>query len=1033
MRLSSMVMQLFHKYFATSFSSRPVNWALKARLLPYIAASVTVALLLAGVAILNYSEQQRWKQQHRANVLNKVSAIRARLEQGLNQRLFLERGLVAYISALNSDIDPKQFDNLARVIVANQAGIRSIALYKNTIVSHMYPLAGNEAAIGFDPMTIPAEREAILRAINTRSTVLAGPLDLFPQGLAFISRTPIFLTPPGAEPGSGSYWGMVGIIIDRDILFTEAGLFDADSRLKYAIRGNDGLGAAGGVFFGDPQIFRQSPVLLSVILPNGSWQLAAIPAEGWPAIAPFSRWLWAGGSVLALLAGGLVFILVSTPARLQGAVNRATTALRNSEDALKQANLELKHLDRLKDEFLANTSHELRTPLNGIIGLAESLIDGAAGAVTSLQQKNLGMIVYCGYRLVHLVNDLLDFSKLKHKTIELQLKPIGMREIAEITLSICQPLIGSKDLKLINEIPAEIPLVLADENRVQQILQNLVANGIKFTSIGVIEVSAQLCKSVADTPDHPDYLAITVSDTGIGIASDKLERIFESFEQADGSTAREYGGTGLGLSITKQLVELHGGEITVKSTVGVGSRFTFTLPIAPVEVSNGERLTYPSVTTQIIKEQRESVAFDSSGKAPISPEESVATLTFLKAEENSEQFKILIVDDEPINLQVLVNHLSLQNYAITQASNGMEALDVIQRGFKPDLILLDVMMPQMTGLEVCQKLRDVFPATEVPILMLTAKTQIDVLVEGFGSGANDYLTKPISKNELLARIKTHLRLSHINLAYSRFVPREFLQMLNKESIIDVKLSDSVNQSMSILFSDIRDFTSLSERMTPEETFKFINAYLSRMEPAIAANKGFIDKYIGDAIMALFNGEADDAVQAGIEMLRSLREYNRDRLATGEQPIKIGIGINTGDLMLGTVGGKTRMDGTAIGDAVNLASRIEGLTKQYEVSLLISDRTFSQLKNPAQYGIRQIDTVKVKGKSELVTVYEVFDADPPDLKVSKLETKQDFETALFYYNQNSPEEAQELFERCLCKNPEDKVAQIYRDRTQEKLS
>lgn len=1025
-------MQSFHKYFAHPFSSRLVNLAVKTRLFPYLAASVTVALLLAGVGVLNYSEQQRWKQQHRANVLNEVSAIRARLEQGLNQRLFLERGLVAYISALNSNIDPEQFDNLARVIVAKQEGIRSIALYENTIVSHMYPFAGNEAAIGFDPMSIPSEREAILRAIHTRSTVLAGPVDLVPEGVAFISRTPIFLTPPGAEPGSGSYWGMVGIIIDRDILFTEAGLLGADSQLKYAIRGNDGLGAAGGVFFGDPQIFKQSPVLLSVILPNGSWQLAAIPAEGWPAIAPFSRWLWTGGSILAVLAGGLVFILVSAPARLQDAVNRATAALRNSEEALKQANLDLKHLDRLKDEFLANTSHELRTPLNGIIGLAESLIDGAAGAVTSLQQKNLGMIVYCGYRLVHLVNDLLDFSKLKHKTIELQLKPIGMREIAEVTLSICQPLIGTKSLKLINGIPAEVPLVLADENRVQQILQNLIANGIKFTSEGVIEVSAQLRESVADTPDSSDYLAITVSDTGIGIAEDKLERIFESFEQADGSTAREYGGTGLGLSITKQLVELHGGEITVESTVGVGSRFTFTLPIASVEVIPGEPLSSSSVSRRIIKEES-TPSFDSFGKAPISPEESIGTLTLLNDDENSEQFKILIVDDEPINLQVLVNHLSLHNYAITQASNGIEALEVIERGFKPDLILLDVMMPKMTGLEVCQKLRDVFPATEVPILMLTAKTQIDVLVQGFGSGANDYLTKPISKNELLARIKTHLRLSHINLAYSRFVPREFLQLLNKESIIDVKLSDSVNQSMSILFSDIRDFTPLSERMTPEETFKFINAYLSRMEPAIAANNGFIDKYIGDAIMALFNGEADDAVQAGIAMIRSLGEYNRDRLALGEQPIKIGIGINTGDLMLGTVGGKTRMDGTAIGDAVNLASRIEGLTKQYDVSLLISDRTFSRLKNPSHYGIRKIDTVKVKGKLELVTVYEVFDADPPDLKVSKLETKQDFETALYYYNQNSPEEAQELFERCLCQNPEDKVAQIYRDRTQEKLS
>ncbi len=1028
-----MFLQSLPKQFANRFSRLYVHPSVKTRVVPYLAASATVALLLAGVGVLDRSEQQRWKEQHHANVLNQVSAIRARLEQGLNQRLFLERGLVAYISALNSNINREQFDDLARVIVAEQAGIRSIALYKNTIVSHMYPLAGNESAIGFEPMNIPSEREAILRAINTRSTVLAGPVDLFPEGMAFISRTPVFLTPPGAPAGSGSYWGMVGIIIDRDILFTEAGLFDADSRLQYAIRGNDGLGAAGGVFFGDAEIFKQNPVLLSVILPNGSWQLGAIPAQGWPLMAPFSPWLRIGGSLLAVLAGGLVFILVSAPARLQDAVNRATTALRDSEDALKQANLDLKHLDRLKDEFLANTSHELRTPLNGIIGLAESLVDGAAGPVTLLQQKNLGMIVHCGYRLVHLVNDLLDFSKLKHKTIELQLKPIGMREVAEITLSICHPLIGAKNLKLINRIPGEVQLVLADENRVLQILQNLMANAIKFTAAGVIEVSAQVRESLAHTPEYPDYLAITVSDTGIGIPEDKLEQIFESFEQADGSTAREYGGTGLGLSITKQLVELHGGEITVESTVEVGSRFTFTLPITSGEVTDGERLSDPVVSTPIIKKDRPVLIFDGSGKAPISPEEAIATLAFLTEDENAEQFKILIVDDEPVNLQVLVNHLSLQNYAITQATNGMEALEVIEQGFKPDLILLDVMMPKMTGLEVCQKLREVFPATEVPILMLTAKAQIDVLVEGFSSGANDYLTKPISKNELLARIKTHLRLSHINLAYSRFVPREFLQMLNKESIIDVKLSDSVNRSMSILFSDIRDFTAASERMSPEDTFQFINAYLSRMEPAIAANHGFIDKYIGDAIMALFNGEADDAVQAGIAMLRSLGEYNYDRLGQGELPIKIGIGINTGDLMLGTVGGKTRMDGTAIGDAVNLASRIEGLTKKYGVSLLISDRTFSRLKNPERYGIRQIDTVQVKGKSELVTVYEVFDADPPELQAGKLETKQDFETALFYYNQNSPEEAQELFERCLCKNPQDRVAQIYRDRTEEKRS
>ncbi len=162
--------------------------------------------------------------------------------------------------------------------------------------------------------------------------------------------------------------------------------------------------------------------------------------------------------------------------------------------------------------------------------------------------------------------------------------------------------------------------------------------------------------------------------------------------------------------------------------------------------------------------------------------------------------------------------------------------------------------------------------------------------------------------------------------------------------------------MSILFADIRDFTTLSERMTPEENFKFINAYLSHMEPAILDNNGFIDKYIGDAIMALFSRSADDAIKAGIDMLHRLAKYNTKRTNPERPPIQIGIGINTGSLMLGTVGGQTRMDGTVIGDAVNLASRLEALTKHYGVSLLISHHTFQCLRHPVEYG-----TLPAQGK------------------------------------------------------------------------
>jgi adenylate cyclase len=269
----------------------------------------------------------------------------------------------------------------------------------------------------------------------------------------------------------------------------------------------------------------------------------------------------------------------------------------------------------------------------------------------------------------------------------------------------------------------------------------------------------------------------------------------------------------------------------------------------------------------------------------------------------------------------------------------------------------------------------------------------------------------------------------MNQAYERFVPYQFLQFLNKDSIVEVQLGDQVQQEMSVLFADIRDFTALSESMTPEDNFKFINAYLSRMEPAIAENNGFIDKYIGDAIMALFSGSADDAVKAGISMLQRLSDYNQHRQRHHHVPIQIGIGINTGSLMLGTVGGHNRMDSTAISDTVNVAARIETLTKEYQVSLLISNYTFLQLQNSTEYDIRVIDKVKVKGKSETVSIFEVFDADPLEVREGKSVTKQAFEAALLLYYKHRYTEAAQLFADCLRQNPMDGVAQVYLERCQ----
>jgi len=275
----------------------------------------------------------------------------------------------------------------------------------------------------------------------------------------------------------------------------------------------------------------------------------------------------------------------------------------------------------------------------------------------------------------------------------------------------------------------------------------------------------------------------------------------------------------------------------------------------------------------------------------------------------------------------------------------------------------------------------------------------------------------------------YTNMSQLNQAYERFVPREFLSLLDKQSIIDVQLGDQVEKEMTILFSDIRDFTSLSEKMSPQDNFDFINAYLGQMEPIIHQYQGIIDKYIGDAIMALFPSDVDEALKGAIAMLKALVKYNQILQYTEFEGIRIGIGLHTGKLMLGTIGGQNRMDGTVISDAVNLASRIEGMTKKYGATLLISEETYAHLNDPSQYGIRTIDRVKVKGKSEPVTVYEVFDGDAPHLAELKMKTRDDFEKGLAHYRQKAFTEATRCFEQVLRTHPDDKAAQIYLNRCQ----
>ncbi|MCG8569475.1 MAG: adenylate/guanylate cyclase domain-containing protein [Spirochaetes bacterium] len=216
--------------------------------------------------------------------------------------------------------------------------------------------------------------------------------------------------------------------------------------------------------------------------------------------------------------------------------------------------------------------------------------------------------------------------------------------------------------------------------------------------------------------------------------------------------------------------------------------------------------------------------------------------------------------------------------------------------------------------------------------------------------------------------KITAKLEDINISIKRFVPQEFLSFLKRENIQHVKLGDHSEQFMTIMFADIRGFSHLSETMTPEENFRFLNSYLSRMGPIIRKNRGFIDKYLGDGIMALFPQSADDGVQAAKEMIEELTVYNKNRQTMGYQPIDIGIGLHSGQLMMGTIGEEERIDGTVISNAVNLASRLKEQTKMHNKSIILSERTLQSLKNKDQYQLNNLGSCKLKGKSEAINIY-----------------------------------------------------------------
>ncbi|GAB7193169.1 hypothetical protein NUM3379_38780 [Kineococcus sp. NUM-3379] len=396
-----------------------------------------------------------------------------------------------------------------------------------------------------------------------------------------------------------------------------------------------------------------------------------------------------------------------------------------------------------KSEFLANMSHELRTPLNSLLILAKLLAENPQKNLTDKQIEFARTIHGSGSDLLALINDILDLSKVEAGKMDVNPAPVVLREVVEHVRSTFGPLAEQQGLDLVVEVGPGLPAALiTDEQRLHQVLKNLLSNGLKFTERGSVRLSVEspppgALFSVPSLNDAGQVLAFRVTDTGIGVPADKLRLIFEAFQQADGTTSRKYGGTGLGLSISREIARLLGGAITVESESGRGSTFTLYVPATYPFAGDGAGDGIPALPEQAAPVPPLITARPASGDV-----EGLAGLT------------VLVVDDDVRNVFALTSALELHGMRVLYADNGKAGLALLQEHPEVDLVLMDVMMPDMDGNETTMVLRGMPAFADLPVLFLTAKAMPGDRDKSLAAGASDYITKPVDLDRLLGLIST---------------------------------------------------------------------------------------------------------------------------------------------------------------------------------------------------------------------------------------------------------------------------------------
>ncbi len=703
--------------------------------------------------------------------------------------------------------------------------------------------------------------------------------------------------------------------------------------------------------------------------------------------------------------------------------------------------------------FHVDCTHELRAPINGILGLADALVGGEEALPPRVVQA-LHAMVASGKRLDRMVSELLVEDAGSERTVSVNPEPLDLHGAVSEALVVLAPLVGDKSLQLVNDISMHFPLARADEMRVAQVLTHLIGNAIKFTEVGEVRVSAERSAGM---------LRVSVSDTGSGIAAEAQATLFDP-------EARDPAVRGFGLPFVRTLVELHHGAVALASELGRGSTVSFTLPEAG---PGAQRRGHVHVRTLSARSYKSSIpvlnralsrVLASANAAPVRIDAKPSSLYSLKqaaipkladleepslppfpareaiarpfedvAPPSSRSFgrgsaarpslwpvsarpRLLVIESREARFEALQRDLADLACELVSASDGVGGLDRFRTDGPFDGVIVDAGVRGVDATSLCRSIREREGAHTLPIVMFADPEHEGTMAAAYAAGVNDFVLVPYAATEVVERVRVQLAVARLARAMHRVVPMEFVALLGHEGLDQLKLGDCVERDLCVMFADFQGFTKASERMTSRQVFAWLNERFGAIVPTIRANGGFVDKFIGDAIMSLFPRGPEGAMRAAIEAAHALRMI--------DSSARIGIGVHQGPTMIGTLGERHRFAPTVVSDTVNVAARLESLTRRFGSAAIVSEETIELVEVEKRPATRFLGAFRVKGRDKALRMHELLDAESAEVAAEKRAAALNLDRVIAFTLRNDLENAARAAALGLEAHPEDAALHFY---------